>query len=115
MAMNLSLNALNPVLNPALDPVLPSRVSSNAGGGLAPAGGAEAVGSPFSAVLGGAMDALVAGQQRAEVAVDALARGKGSLHAAALALEEADVGLKLATKVRSRVVEAYQDLMRMPL
>ena len=35
------------------------------------------------------------------------------LHEAALALEKADVAFRLATKVRTKLVEAYQEVMRM--
>jgi len=73
----------------------------------------EVGGAQFTDELGKAVGKLeqmqVAGDQQA----DALARGDGNLHEATLALEKADVSMRLATKVRNKFVEAYQEIMRM--
>lgn len=37
------------------------------------------------------------------------------LHDVALALEKADVSMRLMVKARNKVVEAYQEIMRMPV
>ncbi len=37
------------------------------------------------------------------------------LHDVALALEKADVSMRLMVKTRNKVVEAYQEIMRMPV
>ena len=42
-----------------------------------------------------------------------VALGGGNLHETALALEKADVALRVLSKVRNKVVEAYQEVMRM--
>jgi flagellar hook-basal body complex protein FliE len=42
-------------------------------------------------------------------------RGKADLHEVALALEEADVSMRLMMKARNKVVEAYQEVMRMAI
>ncbi|MBI5494588.1 MAG: flagellar hook-basal body complex protein FliE [Deltaproteobacteria bacterium] len=57
--------------------------------------------------------ALEEGQARAEGEAVKLARGEGNLHTAALAVEQADIAMKLAIKVRNKAVEAYNDVMRM--
>jgi flagellar hook-basal body complex protein FliE len=36
-----------------------------------------------------------------------------SVHDTMIAMEKADVSLRLTTKVRNKVVEAYQEIMRM--
>jgi flagellar hook-basal body complex protein FliE len=41
------------------------------------------------------------------------ALGEGNLHETALALEKADVAMRVATRVRNKLVEAYQEVMRM--
>jgi flagellar hook-basal body complex protein FliE len=69
----------------------------------------------FAQALGDAVakaDALQLGAD-AEAAKSAL--GAGNLHETALALEKADIALRVAVKVRNKLVETYQDIMRMPV
>lgn len=55
-------------------------------------------------------------QKAADVAVQDFATGKSkNIHEAVLALEMADTSLRMAVTVRNRVVEAYQEIMRMPV
>jgi flagellar hook-basal body complex protein FliE len=70
-------------------------------------------GVSFAAMLGGAIGKVDALQTRADAESEKLALGGGNLHETALALEKADVGLRVLTKVRNKVVEAYQEIMRM--
>ncbi len=42
-----------------------------------------------------------------------MALGGGNLHETAIALEKADIAMRVATKVRNKLVEAYQEVMRM--
>ncbi len=72
-----------------------------------------ATGPSFSEVLGGAIGKVDALQTQADAESDKLALGGGNLHETALALEKADVALRVLTKVRNKVVEAYQEVMRM--
>ena len=53
---------------------------------------------------------LDADQQSAQVA-----QGGGNLHETALALEKADVGMRVAMKARNKLVEAYHEVMRMSI
>jgi len=78
------------------------------GAGPAPAGG-----SSFADLLGGAIGKVDALQTQADAESEKLALGGGNLHETALALEKADVALRVLTKVRNKVVEAYQEVMRM--
>ena len=49
-----------------------------------------------------------------DVAAKALVTGaSGDIHGTMLALERADLSLRLVTQVRNRVIEAYQEIMRM--
>ncbi len=52
-------------------------------------------------------------QLNADKEATALAKGSGNLHEVSIALEKADVSLRLMMKVRNKVVEAYQEVMRM--
>ncbi len=53
-------------------------------------------------------------QQRADAAAAALADGRtDDVHAVMVAMEEANLALQLAIQVRNRLLEAYQELIRM--
>ncbi len=53
-------------------------------------------------------------QQTADTAVTNFTTGKSrNLHEAVLALEMADTSLRLMVTVRNKVIEAYQEVMRM--
>ena len=52
-------------------------------------------------------------QQKADASISALATtGKASLHDTMIAMEEASVSFKLMMQVRNKIVEAYQEVMR---
>jgi flagellar hook-basal body complex protein FliE len=70
----------------------------------------------FADVLQSAVEAVNTAQQKADTAARDTAIGNAtSLHETMIALEKADISLRLATQVRNRVVEAYQDVMRMQI
>jgi flagellar hook-basal body complex protein FliE len=53
-------------------------------------------------------------QHEADAAARGFALGQApSVHDAMIAMEKADLSLRLTTKVRNKVVEAYQEIMRM--
>jgi flagellar hook-basal body complex protein FliE len=58
----------------------------------------------------GAVDKL---QVEADQEASKVAGGGGNLHEMALALEKADVAMRLAMRVRNKVVETYNEIMRM--
>jgi flagellar hook-basal body complex protein FliE len=70
-------------------------------------------GGSFADALGQALQSVDKMQVDADRDAQAVALGGGNLHETALALEKADVAMKLAVKVRNKLVEAYQDVMRM--
>ena len=69
----------------------------------------------FSDALGQALGQVEAAQQEGDAQVAAAAGGAGNLHEVALALEKADISMRVAAKVRNKLVEAYQEVMRMPV
>ena len=77
---------------------------------VAPAGGAS-----FASTLGQALGQVEALQLAGDAQATAAANGQGNLHEVALALEKADIGMRVAAKVRNKLVEAYQEVMRMPV
>jgi len=70
-------------------------------------------GASFADALGQALQSVDKLQVDADRDAQAVALGGGNLHETALALEKADVAMKLAVRVRNKLVEAYQDVMRM--
>jgi flagellar hook-basal body complex protein FliE len=87
------------------------------GGELLPApGGATSprpAGASFAQALGEAVAQAEALQAGADAEATKAALGAGNLHETALALEKADVAMRLLTKVRNKIVDAYQEVMRM--
>lgn len=54
-------------------------------------------------------------QQQADQTVQEFALGKKDILAVSMAINKADLGLKMATEVRNKAIEAYQEVMRMNL
>ena len=77
----------------------------------APTAGGEA--HPFAEVLKSSLDEVNTLQQKADAAINALATGdKMSLHETMIAMEQADVSFRLMMQVRNKIVDAYQEIMR---
>src|ERR1043165_4756843 len=87
--------------------------------GVGSAGGAREIARPgdaggsFTEALGNAIEKVDGVQLGADAQADKVAMGGGNLHEMSLALEKADVSMRLAMKVRSKIVDAYQEIMRM--
>ena len=76
----------------------------------------EPAGSTFSAFLQEAITGVNRLQQEAETAVQHHTIGKThNLHDTMLAVEKADISLRLLLQVRNKAVEAYQEIMRMQI
>ncbi|HWB98417.1 MAG TPA: flagellar hook-basal body complex protein FliE [Bryobacteraceae bacterium] len=70
----------------------------------------------FRSALEGAIQAVERPRQDAAQAVQAFLSGESEeLHTAALATERAEMALEFGLQVRSKVVQAYQEIMRMPM
>lgn len=82
----------------------------------APAAAPHAAGQDFGSMLLANVMHADASVQAAESAVQAFAvDGQAPPHQVMLALEEARMSLHFALQVRNRLVEGYQELMRMQL
>jgi flagellar hook-basal body complex protein FliE len=77
------------------------------------AGGAPAAHGTFAETLGQAVSKLDELQVTADTQAQKVSAGQGNLHEMALALEKADISMRLAMKVRNKVVDAYNEIMRM--
>lgn len=77
-----------------------------AGGGAAPTG--------FGRVLRDSLAHVNKLQHEADAAIESLATGgKASLHDTMLAVQQADLTFRLMMQVRNKIVEAYQEVLRM--
>jgi flagellar hook-basal body complex protein FliE len=80
----------------------------------APAAGAPSGSASFSNVLGGFIQEVSDKQNAASDAVAGLLGGKNvSLHQTMISMEEASVSFQLMVEVRNRLLDSYQELMRM--
>jgi flagellar hook-basal body complex protein FliE len=76
--------------------------------------GSEKSDGSFAAALKRSLTEVNQMQQQADAAITALATGdKVSLHDTMIAMEQADVSFRLMMQVRNKIVEAYQEILRM--
>lgn len=75
------------------------------------AGGTGSFGSVLQNAIGGAIET---GHTAETEAMQAIA-GDGNLTEVVTALSRAELALQTATAIRDRVVQAYQDIMKMPI
>jgi len=99
MAMKISAVSTLP---PITAPPLSGPGSSNGGG--------------FGAALSAAVSQVEAARNSATTAAnDLLAYGKGDVHNVALAAQRADITFEMFQQVRNKFVQAYQEIMKMPM
>src|SRR5581483_122905 len=88
-------------------------------GALTPAsetGAVQPAGESFANVLGRMVGEVNARQVVANDAVAALQSGQNtSLHQAVIAMEEANISFQLMIEVRNKLLDSYQELMRMQI
>lgn len=96
-------SGLKTILNPAL-PHVPKLELGNVGE------------KSFGETLVESLEKVNNLQLEADKAIEDLATGKSqSIHEAMLALSKADIAFRLTMQVRNKIVEAYQEIMRMPV
>ena len=79
---------------------------------------AQPAGRPgeFQGVLESAIEKMEHLRGEANQAVEALINGQGGeLHSVVLATQRADLAFELGLQVRNKVVQAYQEIMRMQM
>jgi flagellar hook-basal body complex protein FliE len=72
-------------------------------------------GSDFGGVLQRAIQGTVDANQQAEQLATQAISGGGNLTEVVAAVSKAELALQTATTIRDRVVQAYQDIMKMPI
>jgi flagellar hook-basal body complex protein FliE len=69
----------------------------------------------FAQSLGRLVTSVEATGAEANTAVSNMLDGSGDVHDAMIALQRADMTLQLTVQVRNKLVNAYQEIMRMPI
>jgi flagellar hook-basal body complex protein FliE len=75
--------------------------------------------TPAAAGFGDALNRLLTAVDtsagEANSAVSNMAQGTGDVHEAMIALQRSEMALQLTVQVRNKLVQAYQDVMRMTI
>lgn len=97
-----------------IDPVtsLPALAKTGLPAAAAPA---AASGQGFSESLQSMLGAVNDSSSAANSAIGKMLEGTGDVHEAVIAMQRADVMMQLTVQVRNKLVQAYQDVMRMPM
>ena len=93
---------------------------STVAGNIAPAttsttAGASDGGSSFDDTLKQLVDGVEGSSEQANTAVTGMLDKSVDVHDAMIALQRAEMSLQLAVQIRNKLVQAYQDIMRMPV
>jgi flagellar hook-basal body complex protein FliE len=101
-----------------ITPLIASTISLTPGGqtpSLTPPDATSASASGFGASLKDMISNVDGTANDANDAVGKMLDGTGDVHEAMIALQRADLMLQLTVQVRNKLVQAYQDVMRMPI
>lgn len=83
---------------------------------LAAASAASPSGPGFDNLLGGFINEVSQKQTAASDAISGMLSGKNvSLHQAMISMEEANVSFQMMVEVRNKLLDSYQELMRMQI
>ena len=93
---------------PGISSVIPATATAAAPAATAPASGASFVDS-----LGRLIQTTEASGNAANSAVEQMLDGRGEVHDAMISLQRAELSLQFTVQVRNKLVQAYQDIMRM--
>jgi flagellar hook-basal body complex protein FliE len=78
-------------------------------------GGGETGGPSFSALLKDAIGSVVDAGKKSDAQSVAMASGKANVMDVVTAVAETDVAVSTLVSVRDRVIQSYEDIMRMPI
>ena len=118
---NLDIEGLSPIIdsmsrNASLERQIQERnIKAEVGLGLEEIeDSSETKGKTFSEMLKDSLSRVNEYQTQSDVAVKELVAGRTkNIHEAILAMERADMSLKLMMQVRNKIVDAYREIMRM--
>jgi flagellar hook-basal body complex protein FliE len=87
----------------------------NEGKGLEQLSGSGGLRPSFSDTLKGALDEVKAKSAVSDQAITNVMTGQGSVHEAMIAMQDSAVAMDMVLAVRNKVLEAYQEVIRMPV
>src|SRR5436190_24251154 len=91
--------------------LIPALGPTQGDAGARPAAG----GGGFAGALQNLLETVDSTSGEANKAVAGMIQGTGDVHDAMIALQRAQTTLELTIQVRNKIVQAYQDIMRMPV
>jgi len=77
--------------------------------------GVESGGPSFGAVLKEAIGSVMEAGRKSDAQTVAMANGKANVMDVVTAVAETDVAVSTLVSVRDRVIQSYEDIMRMPI
>ena len=77
--------------------------------------GAETGGPSFASVLKDAVGGVLDAGRKSDAQSVAMANGKANVMDVVTAVAETDVAVSTLVSVRDRVIQAYEDIMKMPI
>ena len=83
--------------------------------GGAEKGGQTSGGPSFSAVLKDAVSSVMEAGKKSDAQTMALTTGKANVMDVVTAVAETDVAVSTLVSVRDRVIQSYEDIMKMPI
>ena len=83
--------------------------------GGAEKGGASAGGPSFSALLKDAVGSVLDAGKKSDAQTMAMTSGKANVTDVVTAVAETDVAVSTLVSVRDRVIQSYEDIMKMPI
>ena len=92
-----------------------SRMTSGAGAGAAAKGAEVAGGQSFGAVLKEALGSVMDAGRKSDAQTVAMTSGKSNVMDVVTAVAETDVAVSTLVSVRDRVIQSYEDIMKMPI
>ena len=91
-------------INAAVSPIADSPATANRADG-------QGFGDSLTRLIG----SVEASGQEANAAVSRMLDGTGDVHDAMIALQRAELTFQMTMQVRNKLVQAYQEIMRMPV
>jgi flagellar hook-basal body complex protein FliE len=88
-----------------------ARIIDSAG----PGKGAEATGPSFASVLKDALGSVAESGRKSDAQAIAMASGKANVMDVVTAVAETDVAVSTLVSVRDRVIQSYEDIMKMTI
>jgi len=88
-----------------------ARIMDSGGAGK----GAESGGASFGALLKDAIGSVLDSGKKSDAQTIAMASGKANVMDVVTAVAETDVAVSTLVSVRDRVIQSYEDIMKMPI